>query len=96
MFTGNGFRQFLYQILNEVSFVKQSHSSHRSDDLALANAMIIAILHCALASNKPTTEEITNCQAFPDRTFDLLGQLRAVLALSRMTAQRLGCNCGLA
>lgn len=84
MFTGDRSGDWLYDALFTTGFCNQPTSTHLADGLQLHGAMITAALHCAPPANRPTTQELVNCQRFIDATFDLLTNLRAVVCLGRV------------
>jgi uracil-DNA glycosylase family 4 len=54
-----------------------------NDGLALIDCAITAVCHCAPPDNKPTNEEIANCQEWLIRTIDLV-RPRVLLALGQI------------
>lgn len=84
MFTGDRSGEFLYRALHEAGFASQPDSRNRDDGLTLRNCYITASLRCAPPENKPTPEELRNCQPYFERELQLLKQVRAVLALGRI------------
>jgi uracil-DNA glycosylase len=84
MFTGDRSGEFLYRGLYEAGFANQPTSRDRSDGLELRNCYITAPLRCAPPQNKPSPEELRNCQHFLERELEILTRVRAVLALGRI------------
>jgi uracil-DNA glycosylase family 4 len=84
MFTGDRSGDFLYRGLYEAGFANQPTSRDRSDGLELRNCYITAPLRCAPPKNKPTPEELRNCQPYLERELEILTRLRAVLVLGRI------------
>ena len=84
MFTGDRSGNFLYRALYEVGFATQPNSSHRGDGLELRNCYITAALRCAPPANKPQPDELRNCRPYFEKELQLLGRVRAVLALGRI------------
>ena len=84
MFTGDRSGDFLYRGLYEAGFANQPTSRDRSDGLELRNCYITAPLRCAPPKNKPTPEELRNCQPYLERELGILTRLRAVLVLGRI------------
>lgn len=80
MFTGDRSGDWLYRALHKFDFASQAHSVSGVDGLKLKNCVITAVAHCAPPQNKPTPEEIKNCDDFLQSTF-VETQPRAVLAL---------------
>jgi uracil-DNA glycosylase len=84
MFTGDRSGEFLYRGLYEAGFASQPTSRDRSDGLELRNCYITAPLRCAPPQNKPSPEELRNCQPFLERELEVLTRVRAVLVLGRI------------
>jgi uracil-DNA glycosylase family 4 len=84
MFTGDGSGDFLYPVLHAAGFASQAESASRDDGMVLHGAYITAAVHCAPPGNKPSREEITACLPYLEREFDLLPNLRVVIALGRI------------
>jgi uracil-DNA glycosylase family 4 len=83
MFTGDRSGEWLYRALFEHGFANQYSYETANDGLVLKNALITAVAHCAPPDNKPSREEIMNCQDYleeilqtvPWKTILCLGQL---------------------
>ncbi len=84
MFTGDRSGDWLYRALYEFGFANQPHSIDCSDGLELIDCYITAVLHCAPPLNKPTRQEILNCRPYLAREWQLLKEVRVVLALGRL------------
>ena len=84
MFTGDRSGDMLYRALHKTGFASQPASVSRNDGLALHDAYITAVAHCAPPGNKPTPEEIRNCRPFLERELGLLPNLRVVVALGKI------------
>jgi len=63
-FTGDYAGVLLYETLYEFGFSNQPGSSHREDGLKLINCRITNAVKCLPPPNKPTGEEIRQCNAF--------------------------------
>ena len=83
IFTGDRSGDWLYQALFNAGFANQSESVNRSDNLQLKNCAITNVCHCAPPQNKPTRQEILNCQPWFTELIDLL-PVRIFLALGQV------------
>ncbi len=88
MFTGDRSGDFLFRALYEAGFASQPESHDRNDGLRLHRCYITAVLRCAPPKNKPLPQELRNCQPYLESELELLGRLRAVLALGRIAFDR--------
>jgi len=88
MFTGNGSGDTLTAALYRAGFANQPTSRHRDDGLQLRDAFLTAVARCAPPKNKPTREEMDNCQGFLVRELALLSSTRVVLTLGRIAFDR--------
>jgi len=72
MFTGNGSGDTLTAALHRAGFANQPTSRHRDDGLQLRDAFLTALARCAPPGNRPTPDELDNCQGFLVRELALL------------------------
>jgi uracil-DNA glycosylase len=84
MFTGDRSGDFLYRGLYEAGFANQPTARDRNDRLELRNCYITAPLRCAPPKNKPSPEELRNCQPYLEKELEILTHVRAVLVLGRI------------
>lgn len=84
MFTGDRSGDWLYGALNRAGLANRPESTWVNDGLKLEGVFISAAARCAPPANKPTREEIDHCDGFLDREFDLLKQIRVVVALGKI------------
>jgi uracil-DNA glycosylase family 4 len=87
-FTGDASGKFLYPALYRAGFASQPESISRDDGLTLTDMYITAAGRCAPPGNKPTSEELNNCQPFLEREIELL-QPKVLVALGRIAFERL-------
>jgi uracil-DNA glycosylase family 4 len=84
MFTGDRSGDFLYRGLYEAGFANQPTSRDRDDGLELRDCYITAPLRCAPPLNKPSPEELRNCQPYFKQELEILTHVGAVLVLGRI------------
>jgi uracil-DNA glycosylase family 4 len=84
IFTGDRSGDWLYATLHRFGFANQPHSSHRGDGLQLIDAYVTAAARCAPPDNKPTRQELANCQPYLQHELRLLRRTRVVVALGRI------------
>lgn len=81
VFTGDRSGDWLYRALHRVGYANQPRSDHRDDGLRLTGAYVSAAVRCPPPGNKPTTEERDNCLPYLEREFELLRDVRVIVAL---------------
>ena len=84
MFTGDSSGDTLFAALHRAGFANQPSARRREDGLVLHDAFITAIGHCAPPQNKPTRAELNACQPFLRREWELMPQVKVVMALGKM------------
>lgn len=84
MFTGDSSADWLIEAMHRYGFANQPTSTHRDDGLKLIGAYITAAARCAPPDNRPTTEELRNCQPYLEREIQLLTDVRVVLVLGQI------------
>jgi len=87
-FTGDASGKFLYPALYRAGFANQPETISRDDGLKLKDMYITASARCVPPQNKPTSEEIDNCQPFLEREIALL-QPKVIVALGRVAFERI-------
>jgi uracil-DNA glycosylase family 4 len=86
-FTGDGSGNFLFPALYRAGFASQPDATNREDGLALRDMYITASGRCAPPGNKPTTEELDNCQPYLEREIELL-RPKIIVCLGRVAFER--------
>ncbi len=81
MFTGDSSGNWLARALYEMGFANKPESVHRNDGLELKGAYITAVVRCAPPENKPTREEMENCNPFLERELKVLKEVKVILCL---------------
>lgn len=71
-FTGDASGGFLYPALHRAGFANQPTAVSRDDGLVLNDLYLTASGRCAPPENKPTPEELNNCQPFLERDLEIL------------------------
>ncbi len=84
VFTGDRSGDWLYDALHRFGFANQPTSTHRDDGLALHDCYIAAAVRCAPPANKPLPEEFEACRPYLMKEFQLLKQVRVVVALGKI------------
>jgi uracil-DNA glycosylase family 4 len=87
-FTGDASGDFLFPALYRAGFASQPESTSRDDGLKLKDMYITASGRCAPPKNRPTAEELNNCQPFLEREIENL-QPRVIVCLGRVAFERI-------
>lgn len=86
-FTGDASGAFLYPALHRAGFANQPTAESRSDGLALHDLYLTASARCAPPENKPTPEELSNCQPYLERELEIL-KPKVLVCLGRIAFER--------
>jgi uracil-DNA glycosylase len=87
-FTGDASGGFLFPALYRAGFSNQAEAESRSDGLLLEDMYITASGRCAPPDNKPTPEELNNCQPFLERDLKILNP-KVIVCLGRIAFERI-------
>lgn len=87
-FTGDASGGFLYPALYRAGFANQPQSEARSDGLILKDMYITASARCAPPGNKPSPEELNNCQPYLEREIQIL-KPKVIVCLGRIAFERI-------
>lgn len=87
-FTGDASGRFLYPALYRAGFANQPSAESRSDDLSLQAIYIAAVARCAPPANKPSLEELNNCQPYLEHTIQIL-KPKVIVCLGRIAFERI-------
>lgn len=87
-FTGDGSGGFLFPALYRAGFASQSDSISREDGLTLRDMYITASGRCAPPNNKPTSEELNNCQPYLERELGII-KPKVIVVLGRIAFERM-------
>lgn len=83
-FTGDYAGDLLYSTLKTYGFAHGTYDKRPDDGLALTGCRITNAVRCVPPENKPTGDEIKNCQPFFQKTMSDMPQLRVLLALGKI------------
>lgn len=86
-FTGDASGGFLYPALHRAGFANQPTAESRSDGLMLKDLYLTASARCAPPENKPTPEELNNCQPYLERELEIL-KPKVLVCLGRIAFER--------
>ncbi len=84
IFTGDESGNWLFRALYEAGLANQPTSTQRDDGLELRDAFITAVAHCVPPANKPTREELQNCQHWMKATLRCVHGWRVIVVLGRV------------
>jgi uracil-DNA glycosylase family 4 len=87
VFTGDGHGgsgDFLMSALHRNGFCNRPTSTHAADGLRLHDAFITMAVRCAPPDNKPTPEEIAQCQKHLQAEMAALPNVQVVVALGKI------------
>ena len=71
-FTGDASGDFLFPALYRAGFASQPNSISREDGLTLSDLYTAPVCRCAPPDNKPTSQEMANCEPYLVQEIDLI------------------------
>jgi uracil-DNA glycosylase family 4 len=86
-FTGDASGGFLYPALYRAGFANQPTAISRDDGLILKDVYLAAAARCVPPENKPTLEEMNNCQPYLEQEMEIL-KPRVIVCLGRIAFER--------
>ncbi len=86
-FTGDASGGFLFPALYRAGFANQPSAESRSDGLLLKDMYITASGRCAPPANKPSPEELNNCQPYLERELEII-RPKVIVCLGRIAFER--------
>lgn len=81
VFTGDSSGEWLYRALHRAGFANQAEATGREDGLRLTDAYVSNVVRCVPPDNKPDPRERDACMPFFVRELQLLGRVKAIIAL---------------
>ena len=87
-FTGDASGAFLYPALYRAGFANQPSALSRDDGLVLKDLYLTASGRCAPPANKPSPEELNNCQPYLERELEIL-KPKVIVCLGRIAFERI-------
>jgi len=84
-FTGDFAGDLLYDTLAAFGFAAGTYRADPDDGLELQDCMVTNAVRCVPPGNKPVGSEIANCNRFLEARIAALPQLRAIVALGRIS-----------
>jgi uracil-DNA glycosylase family 4 len=87
-FTGDASGAFLYPALHRAGFANQPTAESRNDGLVLHDLYLTASARCAPPENKPTPQELNNCQPYLERDLEIL-KPKVIVCLGRIAFERI-------
>jgi len=87
-FTGDASGAFLYPALYRAGFANQPSALSRDDGLVLKDLYLTASGRCAPPANKPSPEELNNCQPFLERDLEIL-KPKVIVCLGKIAFERI-------
>ena len=87
-FTGDASGDFLYPALYRAGFASQPNSMSRADGLTLNDLYTAPVCRCAPPDNKPTLQEMRNCQPYLEGELELI-QPKVLVALGRIAFEQI-------
>ena len=86
-FTGDASGGFLYPALYRAGLANQPTAVSRDDGLMLNDVYLAASARCVPPDNKPTLEELSNCQPYLERDLQIL-KPKVIVCLGRIAFER--------
>lgn len=86
-FTGDASGAFLYPALYRAGFANQPTAVSRNDGLVLRDVYLVAAARCVPPDNKPTPEELNNCQPYLERDLEII-KPAVIVCLGRIAFER--------
>jgi uracil-DNA glycosylase family 4 len=86
-FTGDASGKFLFPALHRAGFASQPIATSRDDGMKLKDLYITATARCVPPGNRPSSEELDNCQRYLEREIQWIAP-RVIVCLGRIAFDR--------
>ena len=87
-FTGDASGGFMYPALYRAGFANQPSAESKGDGLLLKDLYSTAVGRCVPPANKPSPEELNNCQSYLEREIQILNP-KVIVCLGRIAFERI-------
>jgi uracil-DNA glycosylase family 4 len=87
-FTGDASGRFLFPALHRAGFANQAAAESRGDGLILKDMYITASGRCAPPDNKPSPQELNNCQPYLEMELEIL-RPKVIVCLGKIAFDRI-------
>ncbi len=87
-FTGDASGGFLYPALHRAGFANQPQATAPGDGLTLHRLYITSVGRCAPPGNKPSPDELDNCQPYLEQELELI-KPKVIVCLGRIAFDRI-------
>jgi uracil-DNA glycosylase family 4 len=87
-FTGDASGGFLFPALHRAGFANQAEAESRGDGLILKDMYITASGRCAPPDNKPSPQELNNCQPYLEMELEILHP-KVIVCLGKIAFDRI-------
>lgn len=84
VFTGDKSASFLFSCLYEIELSNKADSVSKDDGLVLKELYLTAVLKCVPPGDKPSREELKNCEDYLSFEIESMKNLKAVLVLGKV------------
>ncbi|ARM76696.1 uracil-DNA glycosylase [Acidianus manzaensis] len=84
VFTGDESGKWVIKALYEFGLSNLEYSTNRDENLVLRDVYLTNAVKCAPPKNKPTKEEILNCNLFLRKEINYLKNLKVIIALGKI------------
>ena len=83
-FTGDASGELLYRCLDTMGWTTGNNGNEPQDGYDMSHTLVTNAVRCVPPQNKPTAEEVKNCQPFLVSLIDAMPNLKTILALGKI------------